>query len=142
MRFKKLFFWWGPVGFWALIIFLFSCLPTVSTSEIIWWDFLIKKTAHIIEYGVFYFLVLRALNKLEIKFSLKPFKFKIFGSLKKIFVFASFFACFLYALSDEYHQGFTPGRHPALRDIGFDSIGMVLSYLAIKKFLKGRHGKR
>lgn len=36
----------------------------------------------------------------------------------------------LYAVVDEFHQGTVPGRHPTLRDIGYDMLGMstVLLY--------------
>ena len=31
----------------------------------------------------------------------------------------------LFALSDEYHQSFVPGRHMSLMDIIFDSLGIL-----------------
>jgi VanZ family protein len=31
-----------------------------------------------------------------------------------------------YAATDEFHQGFVPGRVPSWRDIGFDSLGAVI----------------
>lgn len=37
--------------------------------------------------------------------------------------------CVCYALSDEYHQNFSAGRSPSLRDVGIDSSGAVLGIL-------------
>lgn len=31
-----------------------------------------------------------------------------------------------YAVSDEYHQSWTPGRHPSWIDVGIDAIGATL----------------
>ena len=31
----------------------------------------------------------------------------------------------LFALSDEYHQSFVPGRHMSLMDVIFDSLGII-----------------
>jgi len=39
-----------------------------------------------------------------------------------------------YALTDEFHQAFVPGRHAALIDVVlFDNLGAVLSLLAYSK---------
>lgn len=34
--------------------------------------------------------------------------------------------CFLYGLSDEFHQSFIPGRQPSLGDLAADTIGALL----------------
>jgi len=36
---------------------------------------------------------------------------------------------FLYAISDEFHQSFVPGRNMAVLDICFDSSGVLFGYL-------------
>lgn len=36
---------------------------------------------------------------------------------------------FAYALSDELHQTFVPGRYGTLRDIGYDMLGATLAFL-------------
>ncbi len=38
--------------------------------------------------------------------------------------------CMAYAISDEWHQSFVPGRHFSLGDIGLDAVGMVLGIVA------------
>jgi len=37
----------------------------------------------------------------------------------------------LYAISDEWHQSFTPGRHPALQDIVIDTAGGILGIVCV-----------
>lgn len=111
---------WGPPLGWAAVIFAFSSIPTLPKAEIIWWDFVLKKTAHIIEYGIFYFLLWRA-------FRYEPKRWLLV-----------FLICILYALSDEFHQSFVPGRTSKLTDVGFDTFGMLLSYEIYQHF-RPRH---
>lgn len=113
---------WLPVFVWCSVIFLLSSMPTIETTKIFWWDFVMKKTAHIIEYGILYFLVYRAATR--------GFSKSINQS---VIVYCLLFGL-IYAFSDEYHQSFTPGRHSKLRDVGFDLTGMLLSLYLIKKF--------
>ncbi|PIS08850.1 tRNA (adenosine(37)-N6)-threonylcarbamoyltransferase complex ATPase subunit type 1 TsaE [Candidatus Beckwithbacteria bacterium CG10_big_fil_rev_8_21_14_0_10_34_10] len=113
---------WTPVFLWCLVIFSLSAVSTLPAPEIIWWDFILKKTAHILEYGILFFLFYRAINKGKMEFSKKA-------------ALTSFLFCFLYSLSDEYHQSFVPGRHSKLMDVGFDFTGSFLSFLTIKNNL-------
>jgi hypothetical protein len=39
------------------------------------------------------------------------------------------FLCFLYGITDEYHQSFVPGRYPDLLDLRNDTIGAALAML-------------
>lgn len=45
-----------------------------------------------------------------------------------LFIF-SLFLCVAFACGDEYHQSFVDGRAPALRDVGFDSIGAAFGII-------------
>ena len=122
MKIKNLVNYWLPPVLWCGVIFTFSSLPTVETSQIYWWDFVIKKTAHMVEYAILYFLVNRALKK------------TIYPSIHLSIIYKlSFLFTLLYAFSDEFHQRFVPGRHSKLRDVGFDFIGMLIAFLIIKK---------
>ena len=50
--------------------------------------------------------------------------------------------CTLYAISDEFHQSFVPGRSAELRDVCVDTAGAVLGILAVTLILYGiRHRK-
>ena len=51
--------------------------------------------------------------------------------------------CFMYSLTDEFHQSFIPGRHGAFRDCLLDTVGalsgvtaVILMSAVIKKFRK------
>jgi len=52
----------------------------------------------------------------------------------------SILICSIYALSDEFHQSFTPGRSPSVMDVIFDTvyavIGIVLYKVVTLKRLK------
>lgn len=93
---------WLPTVLWATIIFSFSSIPNVHASRFSLVDFMIKKLAHLTEYAIFYMLLLRSTRKNW---------------------FLAMVLLILFALSDEWHQSFTPGREPTLRDVGFDTIG-------------------
>lgn len=118
---KRTFFVFGPLILWSLVIFSFSSFPTVETSEIYWWDFAIKKTAHFVEYFILTILSYRAVVFYEDKLS-----------SKEIFLICFLFS-FLYAASDEYHQSFVPGREAKVRDVLIDNIGILSAIWYIKK---------
>lgn len=104
---------WLPVFIWAGVIFWFSSQAINQPAPFSWSDFVIKKTAHVTEYAIFYWLVWRTNKSLKL----------------------SLLMVVLFALSDEWHQTFIPGREGSLRDVGFDTIGGLLSLFQIKKNL-------
>jgi VanZ family protein len=55
--------------------------------------------------------------------------------VKKSFII-TFIFCFLYAVSDEVHQIFVPGRAFAIRDIIIDTSGAALGLGIIALFKK------
>lgn len=112
---------WLPVFAWAVIIFLFSANPTTRASEIHWQDFIIKKSAHVFVFAVLTTLLYRA--------------FINFDLAAKIAAKYSFLFSIVYAFTDEFHQSFTPGREPTLRDIAFDTVGVLLSLYLIINYL-------
>jgi VanZ family protein len=118
---KKLLSLWAPPVIWAILIFLVSAYPTARTSEIHWKDFIVKKTAHVIEYGIFAALVYRAFRASGVK--------KANAGIYAIFV------ALAYGLTDEFHQSYTPGREPKIRDVAFDTIGAIASIYSIWNLL-------
>lgn len=112
--------WFPPVA-WAALIFLLSSYPTKPVSKIYLKDFVVKKTAHVIEYGIFAAFLYRA--------------FKESGVRKKKAGVYSVLIAFFYGITDEFHQSFTPGRDPKVRDIIFDTIGAGLAIYAIWNLL-------
>ncbi|MEK7113133.1 MAG: VanZ family protein [Patescibacteria group bacterium] len=104
---------WGPPVIWAVVIFLLSARPVIPASQIFWKDFLLKKSAHVIEYAIFASLTYRALKETGVK--------KYNAGLLAILL------AVIYGATDEFHQSFTPGREPRVRDVFFDTIGAILS---------------
>ena len=111
--------YWLPFIVWAIVIFSFSSNPTVKTSEVHWQDFLVKKTAHLVEYFAFSLLLYRAIVNSGIK--------------SKNIILIVILITFLYGMSDEFHQSFTPGREPRLRDVMIDTSGSVIFFIFLKK---------
>jgi len=111
---------WGPVALWAGIIFWMSGIPSLTTG---WglYDFLLRKAAHVAEYAVLAALFRRALKGSS---TLSP----------SALFWATVVFCFVYAVSDEWHQSFVPGREPSFWDVLIDTAGA----LAAAAFLRRR----
>lgn len=122
---------WGPVFAAMLVMFVASAQPKIDPpanlpSTAIYfsgplpvfpglWDVLIKKSAHVVAFGMLGLLTLRAL--LIWHFKLKE---------------ASHLAITLatsYGMLDELHQAFVYGRHASGLDVGIDFVGVVLFVL-------------
>jgi VanZ family protein len=103
------------------VIYLLSAQSSIPTGQTTLIDFFIKKIAHLTEYALLYFLWVRALKQS--------------GKLNRWLFCWAFVITFVYALSDEFHQSFVPNRSPRLTDISIDTLGMIISYLRINKFV-------
>ena len=100
---------WLPVLVWAGFIFFLSSIPHLR-FVVAWWDLPLRKAGHFLVFAILARLLARALTGSTL------------WSCKKIFAW-SLALTFLYAVSDEYHQSFTPGRVPALHDVALDTLG-------------------
>jgi VanZ family protein len=87
------------------LIFYFSSRPSLPSLPESWIDLLAKKTVHVAEYAILAMLLWRALR--SINFS--PY-------------LVSFAMAVLYAVSDEFHQSFVPGRTASPRDVAIDTL--------------------
>jgi VanZ family protein len=114
---------WLPVLVWAGIIFWLSSIPDLESG--LEQDFILRKIAHILEYAILTFLLLRAFTKKRL-------------SIKKIAIYSIIF-CIFYSLTDEYHQTFVFGRQGTLKDVGIDSIGILIMSLMWYIKNKGRN---
>ena len=76
---------------------------------------LVRKLAHV---GVYFALAI------TVAFPLYVYRIRGFF----LFLTGGVF-CVLFAFLDEYHQSFVAGRGPSLRDVGIDSIGIVLGLI-------------
>jgi len=106
--------YWTLVIFWMAIIFILSSIPNLKTN--LEQDFLLRKIAHIVEFGILTFLLFRALNQEKISF------------LKKLIF--SFIIALFYAFTDELHQYYVIGRHCSFVDVGIDGLGIFIFSLA------------
>lgn len=140
--------WWvlGAV-IWMLTIFIFTQLPyftgentskavhkvvvtehqtihtpSVDNTEVDSMNLFIRKATHITVFGILAFLLFKSLEIYRFSYII------------------SWFLTVLYAISDEYHQSFMPGRVSSLKDVFlFDSVGALLvlfiTYLIKRKRL-------
>jgi len=115
---KRLLAYAAPV-IWMIVIFILSAQPVLPGPQAYWQDFLLKKISHILVYGVLYVLWFNAMN-----LSGKPKRFLL-----------PFLCTISFAISDEIHQFFVPGRMATLRDIGYDIVGMIMVVLRLKRLI-------
>lgn len=115
---------WFPLIFWMFVIFFLSANPDpyrwlpaswrlirVGGSAASSLDDVIGMGLHVFEYAVLVVLILRA---------------RVWGrSLRKEDFLAVVSFTMLYALSDEIHQIFVPGRAFQLADLGLDLVGAL-----------------
>ncbi len=94
---------WLPVVAWAALIFAFSSVPDLGTG-LGGWDLVLRKLAHTAEFAVLGALLVRATRRAGIAFALGA----------------------LYAVSDELHQSFVPGRLGSPLDVAIDVAGVAV----------------
>jgi len=102
-----------PALLWAALIFVFSSqaeLPRVPVSVL---DLVLKKAAHLAEYAVLAILLLRALAPVRSEATRGAF-------------LAAWALAVIYAVTDEIHQAFVPGRSAAALDVLIDALGAML----------------
>ncbi len=97
---------WGPVVAWCALIFWFSSIPDLKSS--LSYDYPLRKLAHMAEYAVLFALLRRA-------------------SVGRA---AAFALSVLYAVTDEWHQSFVPGRAGAATDVLIDAAGALTALVA------------
>jgi VanZ family protein len=100
-----------PFVVWMSIIFYFSSRSTTGIGTNQTDRFLILKSFHLIEYAILVFLFLFAVYKRKL----------------------AIFIAYLYAVSDEIHQYFIPGRTGRLRDTLIDLIGILIGVFIFDK---------
>jgi VanZ family protein len=112
-RFLRL---WGPVIVWAAVIFALSAVPSLN-SGLGTWDEVLRKCAHVTEYAILGFLLVRAIGR----------------ELPALLVGIA------YATSDELHQHFVAGRHAAPLDVLIDTVGLAVGiFVLYRLYLESR----
>lgn len=133
--------YWLPVVIWAAVIFSAStdALSSPRTSRIIgpilrWFkpdvsaetvervQWVVRKTAHAVEYGILGILLWVAQRK--------P-RWNNLGPWERRPAVWSLVGAFVYALSDEGHQMFVASRGASLGDVFLDTAGAALGLLVL-----------
>lgn len=114
---------WGLVVGWMMIIFLLSSRQSLSVSSEYVLNFLFFKFLHMVEYGILYALMLRALLPYQ------PRSQAVYAM--------AFFLTLIYAMTDELHQTYVPSREGKLRDVIIDGIGAGLLWYFLSIQLPG-----
>ena len=94
---------WLPVVAWAGLIFTLSSIPDLGTG-LGGWDLVLRKLAHAAEFAILGVLLLRALDH----------------------AWAAFWLGVAYAVTDEIHQAFVPGRLGSPLDVAVDAAGVAV----------------
>jgi VanZ family protein len=101
------------------LIFFFSAQPDLGTG-LGAWDTVLRKAAHMLEYGVLWWLWHRAL------------RFRHPAVAVAITI--------AYAATDEFHQHFVSGRHGTPVDVLIDAAGVTIAILAVRRMTRRRAG--
>ena len=102
---------WAPVVAWAAVIFALSSVSDLGTG-LGTWDLILRKLAHTAEFAVLGALLLRALGDERVAFA----------------------AGVAYAISDELHQHFVPGRVGSPLDVAIDAVGVAAGVLVWRRY--------
>jgi VanZ family protein len=115
---------WLPALFFMVVIFTFSSQPSNNLPNFLDWDYVIKKTAHAIGYG------LLALSYFHF-FEYDPKKYWL-----------AWFLAVAFSVTDEFHQSFVAGRRASIIDVFvFDNLGAVFGlwlYFISQSLLRSR----
>ena len=141
---------WLPVVLWAVLIFSASgdkksvhhssriieplvrwLIPDISDEAVRTTVLVVRKCAHVTEFAIFALLLWRAARATIYKQSA--------GWSRKATVFAITGAV-LFAISDEVHQSYVPGRQGAAMDVLIDSLGVAGGLFCL--WLVGRWRKK
>jgi VanZ family protein len=101
---------WLPVLVWAALIFALSSIPGLQTG-LGFWDLVLRKLAHVAEYAVLGALLTRALGRAWLAAALAV----------------------AYAVTDEVHQHFVPGRVGSVTDVAIDALGALLGVVVYRR---------
>jgi VanZ family protein len=135
---------WWPAAAWATAIFIFSTghfagdrtgaflvplirwlLPDASPAEIVSAHYWIRKAGHVFVYFVLSLLVFRGVRGERTGCRLR-------------WVFEAWLIASAYAVSDELHQWFVPGRGASVADVLIDSAAAAVAQLVAAIMWRGR----
>lgn len=106
---------WLPLLLWLGTIYFVSGQPKADIPSYGAWDLLVKKGAHFLAYAIVALLAWR-----------------VFEGGQRPYCYAALLTI-LYAMSDEFHQTFVPGRNGTLMDVVIDSSGGLAALFSLRK---------
>jgi hypothetical protein len=115
---------WIPAVLLMIIIFAFSSVPSEEMPHFGWVDFFIKKLGHLTGYAM-----------LSLAFALG------LGIQKERVTWIAWLLAVAYAITDEFHQSFVPGRNASPVDVGIDALGAFIGLIPIVVYRKFRSAK-
>lgn len=112
------FYRWIPAIVMMAAIFIFSSIPNDSMPNFDIWDQFIKKSGHMLGYGILAITYWFAI-----------------GNTKRSLFFAWLLAI-LFAASDEFHQAFVSGRNGSVWDVlVFDNLGAIIGLMIASQYI-------
>lgn len=110
---------WLPVAVWMIVIFALSAQPTLPLPGVSWLDEALQVGGHFTEYAILAYLISSAISPAN-------------RSSRWRLLFALVW-CVVYAMSDEWHQSFVPGRDASLFDLAIDTLGASVGYWLFRR---------
>ena len=117
-----------PAILYAALIFTLSSIPSLSPPPL--GLHLSDKFYHFVEYGLFGYLCSRA------------FYYQSNRTLRDFALILVLVVGSLYAIGDEYHQSYVPGRYAEVADFVADVLGLILSVIIFAQRSKIRRRLR
>jgi len=110
---------WIPAFLMMGVIFWFSAHSADELPNFDWADAIVKKSGHMVGYGLLAFTYWYGLG------------------MDKQKRWLAWLLAVLFALTDEFHQSFVLGRHPSIWDVMiFDNLGALISLWLTNKYIK------
>jgi len=100
--------------FWLAAIFYLSAQPGLFSDGVSIFDFIIRKLAHMFEFGILALLIFRLLNHLDNK-------------VIKLNLLLALVLSIAYAILDEFHQSIVYGRVGIWWDVLIDTAGILIA---------------
>lgn len=125
---KRIVVYWLPPLVWMGLIYFLSSFHKLQASPVSWQDFVIRKTAHFLEFAVLFVLYNRGLAKST-------------QLTRRKGLFLSLILTIGYAMTDEFHQTMVLGRTGKPFDILIDSLGALAGFLFVVKLVYLLPGK-
>lgn len=115
---SRIILFWGPAIIVMLVIFFLSSRTSSQLPNFGSIDTLIKKGGHMFGYALLTLTYIRGINS-------------VMGKPRSPWLVMLLSLCLtiLYAMSDEYHQSFTPGRGSDWTDVGIDTAAGLIAVL-------------